>query len=186
MTVGSRPEELRLAVHAEGLSANQRRVLASFAAGWADADSATLSVRAPSAGPDRDTAWRFADEVRAALARDGVDAAVVNVIPYDQPAGEPPVVVLAYERTVAMAAHCGHWEDLTATGANREYANFGCAVTGNMAAEMAHPSDVVAPEASTPPSASRRQAVMDAWRSGAATSSAKDEQASGAISSAVQ
>ncbi len=65
--------------------------------------------------------------------------------------------------------HCGHWDDLTATGANDSYANFGCAVNANMAAQIARPSDIAHPRAEDAPDSERRLIVLDKYRQGKVT-----------------
>jgi pilus assembly protein CpaD len=59
-------------------------------------------------------------------------------------------------------------------------------VTANIAAQIADPEDLLHPRAETPPDGSRRQVVLDKYRTGATTSTAKDTQANGAVSTTGQ
>jgi pilus assembly protein CpaD len=81
---------------------------------------------------------------------------------------------------------CGQaWASLASNRDNQVTPNFGCAVTANIAAMVAKPSDLMFPQPSTPLDATRRQVVLEKYRQGAVTSSAKDDQAQGQVSHAV-
>jgi pilus assembly protein CpaD len=58
-------------------------------------------------------------------------------------------------------------------------------VTANVAAQIDNPADLLSPRDLDPPDAVRRQNELDIYRVGAVTSTTKDQQASGAISSVV-
>jgi pilus assembly protein CpaD len=64
--------------------------------------------------------------------------------------------------------------------------NFGCAVTANMAAQIANPADLARPQHATPADAARRSLVLDKYRKGQITSSEKDDQAKGVVSDAIK
>ena len=87
----------------------------------------------------------------------------------------------------AEGPECGRdWKSYTASRDNDVNNNFGCAITANMAAMIANPADLSNPQQTDPADAGRRETVLDKYRSGAVTSSAKDPQANGAVSDAVQ
>ena len=77
------------------------------------------------------------------------------------------------------------WENLSKTGSNRPYSNFGCAVTANIAAQVANPHDFLAPRAEDPADATRRSVVLDKYRRGEKSSTEADSQAKGAVSERV-
>ena len=54
-----------------------------------------------------------------------------------------------------------------------------------MAAQIANPEDLIRPRDSTPADAGRRDTVLGKYRKGDVTASAKDEQATGVVSKAV-
>ena len=56
--------------------------------------------------------------------------------------------------------------DRSKTYDNEGYPEFGCAVTANIAAQIADPADLLAPRASDAPDAQRRQVVLDKYRQG--------------------
>jgi pilus assembly protein CpaD len=58
-------------------------------------------------------------------------------------------------------------------------------VTANLAAQVANPEDLLGPRDETPIDSGRRATVLDKYRKGEVTSSAKDEQSNGVVSKAV-
>ena len=113
-------------------------------------------------------------------------AANIRIVGYDA-GGDPRAPVrVGYIRYEAQGPQCGQsWENLADVRQNREYDEFGCAVTANVAAELASPEDLLHPRAMTPPDAARRETVITKYRQGDTTSTAKDTQANGAVSSTV-
>ena len=78
------------------------------------------------------------------------------------------------------------WENLAATGGNQTYQNFGCAVTANLAAQVADPRDIAHPHAAAPIDDDRKSDILDKYRQGKITSSDVDQNAKGNISDAIQ
>ncbi|MGH6992828.1 MAG: CpaD family pilus assembly protein [Caulobacteraceae bacterium] len=185
IAVKGEPRELRLGVHAFGVSENQARALSAFALDWRNDEGGPVTIEAPLNGTDATAAWRTASDARQILLSAGLDPAMVRTTRYAPPPGEAGVVVVAYHRLVAEGPTCRAWTDFTAE-ANRVNSNFGCAVTADIAAQIANPRDLLRPEPMTPPDAGRRQSVIDKYRAGEVTSSAENKQASGAVSTAIQ
>ena len=94
--------------------------------------------------------------------------------------------MVGFKRYVAVTPRCGDWPSVTRTASNQPISNLGCAVAANMAAQVANPGDLVGARPMDPADAGRRTAVLGKYRAGEVTSTAKDEQASGAVSTAVQ
>ena len=153
---------------------------------WRDSEGGPIRVQAPVAGPDKAAIYRTADGIRARLTAEGVPEALVEVVSYDAgPARDAPIVVGYLHHQVELP-RCGEsWNSLTRSMTNKVQSNFGCAVTANMAAQIANPEDLINPRDSTPVDAQRRATVLDKYRRGEITSSARDDQAAGAISRAV-
>jgi pilus assembly protein CpaD len=184
--VRQQPRELKLAPHPQGLSPTQVEALGDFVDRWTDGDGGPVTVHAPQNGGDAQATGHTVEDVRAFLVERGVAPGKVRVVGYDSGGDAQAPIVVGYEVFVARGPECGReWENLTATRNNTEYANFGCATTANMAAQIANPGDVLNPRALDPTDASRRQTVLDHYRKGEKTSSDKDDQANGAISTAV-
>ena len=186
ISVSPQNEELALAPHAYGLSEAQRAALASFARRWREAGTETVVVQAPAAsgcGCDpRATARAAAVELQGL----GVPPSLLKLADYDA-GGRPDAPVIArYTRYVASADDCSNrWGNLVSTYDNSVTSHFACATTRNMAAMIADPRDLLRPSPDAPADNGRRAVVLDKYRLGQITSSAKDDQANGTVSQAV-
>ncbi len=180
-------QELRLAPHAAGLSSNQAAALTEFARTWAGEEGGEVTIQSPQrAGGDPGAAYRTTSGARDVLIAEGVPPGHLRMTGYDAGGDPQAPVIVGYMRYHAQGPECGReWKNMADTYSNREWDNYGCAVTANMAAQIANPADLLAPRDSDPTDAGRRQTVLDHYRKGEVTSSAKDEQASGAVSRAV-
>jgi pilus assembly protein CpaD len=184
--VTPKPEEVRLAIHAQGLSPAQTDALDKFAAYWRDDEGGTVGIQAPSEGVDPAAAYRMSEAARSFLISKGVPADQIEVTGYAPDGQGAPPLLVGYLRFEAELPECGKtWTNIARNWKNDVQPNFGCAVTANMAAQMADPGDLMAPRRMTPQDAARRQDVLDKYRRGEATSSATDAKASGVISHAV-
>ncbi|MFZ5668439.1 MAG: CpaD family pilus assembly protein [Pseudomonadota bacterium] len=183
--VSAVPEEIRLAPHVTGLSGTQARALAEFQARWTAAEGGPITIAAPTTG-DTAGGYRVGADARAYLIAQGAPADQVRMVGYD-PQGEAGApVVVAFQRYVVATPGCGGWENLARTAGNGSYSNLGCAVSANIAAQVANPADLQGTRPMTPADAGRRATVIGKWRNGEVTSTPKDDQASGAVSTAVQ
>lgn len=183
--VVAQPEEIRLAPHPTGLSGNQARALADFHARWVIAEGGMITVAAP-IGTEGPGAYRVGTEARDFLVSQGARPEQVQLVGYD-PADTPNApIVVGFKRYVAITPRCGDWPAVTNTASNMPMSNLGCAVSANMAAQVANPGDLVGPRPMDPADTGRRMTVLGKYRAGETTSTAKDEQASGAVSTAVQ
>jgi len=183
--VVAQPDEIRLAPHPTGMSGNQARALADFHARWVQAEGGVITVAAP-VGTEGPGAYRVSADARDFLVSQGAAPTQVQLIGYD-PAGAPDApIVVGFKRYVAVTPRCGDWPSVTRTASNQPISNLGCAVAANMAAQVANPGDLVGARPMDPADAGRRTAVLGKYRAGEVTSTAKDEQASGAVSTAVQ
>jgi pilus assembly protein CpaD len=179
--VVAHPDAIRLGVHANGPSANQAAALSDFVTRWMQAEGGVIQVQAPTGASPR-----MISGVYQLLTAQGAPPSAVKLSSYDP--GEQPgaPIVVGFERYEAITPRCGlEWENLTRTAANQAHSNFGCAVSANMAAQVANPEDLIRPRTSTLVDAQRRTTVLDRYRRGEITSSARDDQATGAVSRAV-
>lgn len=185
--VREHPEELKLAAHAQGLSSNQTSALNVFIDHWQSVNGGDVLVKTPSNAGEPHAVYRVTIDAKDYLVAHGVSPERVHVVSYDAGGDQAAPVVLGYAAYVAKGPRCGQqWENLTATKDNHEYDNFGCAVTANLAAEISNPADLLSPHPMDPADAGRRQTVLDHYRKGESTSTAKDDQANGAVSTAVK
>ena len=183
--IDGRADEIQLAVHTTGVSANQDQALSALVSRWLSAQAREIVVSAPVGGGDASAAGGMAVQIRERLVFYGAAPARVRVVGYDAVGLDPAPMRVGFEIFTAEGPNCGRWENLTATRKNEAYSNFGCAMAANLAAQVANPEDLIRPRDSTPIDAGRRDAVLGKYRAGEVTSSAKDDQANGAISKAI-
>lgn len=160
-------DRIALAVHDAGLSPAQTGALQALLGRYAQAEGGPLVIETP-AGADP-VALNQAYAVQAALTGWGVPAERVRLVSYAAPDPRAPVVV-GFETVRAVVPQCGrNWGNLGRSGDNQSASNFGCAVTANLAAQIADPRDIQQPRAMTPADASRRTVVFDQYRTGRQT-----------------
>ena len=185
LATAEKTQEVALAVHPQGaLSPAQQAALAGLAQAWLDAGGPSpLVVQHPaSAGPD---ALLTARAVAGQLTASGVPADALRLGAYEGPGPGAPVLA-RFARLDVVPPDCNRgWDNLVSTKDNGVSTHFGCATAHNVAVMLADPRDLQAPRPMDAPDASRRAAVLDSYRKGAVTSSAKDAGASGSISQAV-
>jgi pilus assembly protein CpaD len=172
--VVAEPQDIRLAPHETGLSVTQADALEGFVTRWMKAEARGVTVRASDTGPSARGSNRVAWDARDRLVSLGVPAASIKMTAYDG-ADDPK----------APVPQCGGWRNLSHSNDNRPYDNFGCAVTANLAAQVANPEDLVSPRDQQPVEASSRETMYDKNRKGEATGSKRDDKASGAVSQVV-
>jgi pilus assembly protein CpaD len=181
------PMELKLGVHDSGLSARQADALRDFVGRWMLTDRAPITIKAPEHGPAQAAVYRTASGARDFLIGQGVDPAQVRIVGYEAANDGAAPVVVGFVRYQAHGPQCGKsWGDLSKDYDNVGYAEFGCSVTANIAAQIAEPADLLHPRDADAPDAQRRQVVLDKYRQGATTSTTKDSQANGAVSATAQ
>jgi pilus assembly protein CpaD len=176
--VAPAPLELKLAAHGSGLSPTQADALRDFYGRWADGERGAITLKAPEHGPDPAATYRTVTDTRDFLIAAGVDATDIRIVGYEAGGDAAAPVRVGFMRYEATGPDCGtKWEDLARVAKNKPYAQYGCAVTANMAAQIADPSDLLSPRPSEPPDAIRRETVLDKYRQGMTTSAQKDQQA---------
>lgn len=166
-------ERVALAVHEDGVSENQQRAIIDIANRFAVEGAPVITVETPS-GDDPvagDMGWR----VKAALEAAGLPSDRVQVATYAAPDPRAPVLV-GFETLRAAVPRCGtSWTNLARTGANAGSANFGCAVTANLAAQIENPRDIIQPRGMTPGDQGRRTVVFAHYRQGEPTAAEREE-----------
>ena len=158
------------------LDQNQSGQLSRFAEDYMSHGSGSISVSGPTAAA--------AELAVESLLEIGVARTQIMV---GGAAGPNPLndIRLTYIRYVAEAPPCGNWtQNLTHSANNVLPPNFGCATQHNLAAMVADPRDLVAPDATGQADAQRRLTVLQKYRAGEATSA--QGKASGAVSATGQ
>lgn len=185
--VTTQPEEIRLAVRAQGLSPNQASALTNFADTWRGADGGEIIVQAPVGGPDPGAVSRSGENARSMLIEQGVPASAIRLIGYDAKGDAAAPMVVGFLRYAVNVPACGRsWTNIAHSMTNEVQPNFGCAVSANMAAQVANPADLATPRTLDPADAQRRAVVLDKYRKGELTSSEADEKAKGTVSLVVK
>lgn len=110
----------------------------------------------------------------------GIPEDYIRVVSYQAPHPRAPVLA-GFETVKAVVPQCGRaWGSLTRTGDNLPASNFGCAITANLAAQVAHPRDLDQPRALAPADPQRRAVVFERYVAGEATSSQPEQKLSSA------
>lgn len=183
--IDAHPDEILLALHPEGLSAAQTQALDGLLRRWLAAEARQIVVSAPINGTGNGNGGRMAVAARQRLIAMGAPSAKVQVISYDAGGAPGAPLKVGFLRYTAQVPQCGGWENIAATRDNAAYQNFGCAVTANMAAQVANPEDLLSARAEGPIDSGRRATVLDKYRKGQVTASAKDDQSNGIVSKVV-
>lgn len=186
--VAAQPTEIRLAVHARGLSPHQSDALGVFAADWrATGGHGPVTLQAPVGGPDSGAVSQASEAVRVALGGYGVPASAIRIVGYEASGNAGAPLIVGRESYAVTVPACGQeWTNISHSANNEVQPNFGCAVTANMAAQIANPADLLGPSATTPADAERRSVVLDKYRKGEPTASSRDDQATGTVSQVVK
>jgi pilus assembly protein CpaD len=177
-------DRIALAVHDQGLSANQRDAIGQLAARYSAAGYGAITVEAP-AGEDP-VAVQQTYAVRSALQAAGVPGERIRIAAYNAPDPRAPVLA-GFETVRAAVPNCA----LTAGNLGSRFSNqssngFGCAVTANMAAQIADPRDILGARAMTPADSGRAAVVFENYRKGETSSTPQEFLVNGQISRAVE
>lgn len=181
------PTELALAPHPGGLSSNQRIALSDFVRSWREAGSGPLIIRAPEGAPGAGLGAAAANGIARDLVAGGVPQGAIQVTGYPAQGGPGAPVLVSFVGTAAVVPDCSrNWDNVVATRNNDVKRNFGCAEHANMAVMIADPREIDTPHRLDPADATRRAEVMAKYRKGDRTSSERDDQAKGTVSSKIQ
>jgi len=170
-------DKIALAAHADGLSDAQLQALKALAARRAEVGGGAIVLSLPHGPADAAAETRTADAAQTVLTVAGVP---VQRSTYESDDPKAPLLV-SFDYQKAVVPRCGRWDDLTATYHNDLYANFGCSVNANMAAQIANASDIAHPRAEDPPDSGRREVVLEKYRAGKVTSAEEPESKSAAV-----
>lgn len=149
------------------LSTGMKDTIRGFAQNFASSPSGVIQIQVPTGSYNAGAASQLSGQIRKTLTDAGVRPGQILMTSYQAyPDGDAAPIRLAYVGTKAMTSACGEWpEDLSdITFANRNWHNFGCASQNNLAAQVANPTDLIAPRGMTPIDATQRAAVIEAYR----------------------
>lgn len=189
LTTGSIPDDYRTRhpiVLAEGetsinlpvssgdvrLTTGMKDTVRGFAQRFTSSPAGIMQIEVPYGSYNSGAARQLAGDIRRTLTAAGIKQQRILMSSYQAGAdGDSAPIRLSFVTTKAMTGQCGAWpEDLSDnTFANRNWYNFGCASQNNLAAQIANPTDLVAPRAMTPIDASQRAKVISDYRGDAVT-----------------
>ena len=177
-------DRIALAVHDEGLSPNQSAAVHALAGRYFAARADVLTIEAPSG--DDPAANRSTWAVRAALERAGVPSDRLRVAAYNAPDARAPVLA-GFETVQAAIPNCAAERgNMAGRMSNQSSMGLGCAITANMAAQIADPRDILGARPMTPADSGRAAVVFGNYRQGLVTSAPQEELVSGRIARAVE
>lgn len=177
-------DRIALAVHEQGLSANQQSALRELAARYAASGSGQVRIESPSG--DDPVAVEQAYAVRAYLQSSGVPGEHIQMAAYAAPDPRAPVLA-GFESIRASVPNCSaELRNMGTRVSNQSSGGFGCAINANMAAQIADPRDILGPRPMTPADSGRAAVVFDNYRRGQVSSTPQELLVNGRISGAVE
>ncbi len=175
-------------VSGEKLGIRERDAVKGFAMAYQQEGHGAVIISRPSNGPDDISAIRAAADARAMMLAEGVDQGMIAEGTYDGTGARSAPLIISYRTYDAVVPNCpdiSHW-DFTDTGSNAALPSLGCAVSVNLAAMIANPSDLVGEQPMDPADTARRSIMFSKYRQGDRTSAERNNDASGAISTVVE
>lgn len=177
-------DRIALAVHDNGLSETQRIALGNLAGRYSSAGAAWLRVEAPAGDDPAATAQAYA--VRDTLQSLGVPGDRIMLVGYAAPDPRAPVLA-GFETLRPVIPNCANEpRAMEGSASNRSALGFGCAVTANMAAQIANPRDIQVPRTMTPAETGRSAVVFAKYRTGEITSAEQEPLIEGRVAQAVE
>jgi pilus assembly protein CpaD len=175
ITISNEPEVLDIPVGMSGPAVSREidTAIRNYVRGYRESGTGAVTIQVPTGSANELAAASTGQAVHYALVRAGVPHERILVAPYY--VGDHAKVAslrLSYLRVKAVASECGIWPSTTPGNENSQYYNFGCAAQQNLAAMVANPADLVAPQPMAPANGARRAKVITDYSQGADTKSA--------------
>lgn len=188
--VEKRTEFLEVAIDAQAseLSSSDRARIREFLAGYVKRGHGPLVLSMPQVSANPQLAVAAVAEARAIAWDLGVEYEEMTGRAHGagSPISEP--MILAYQSYEAIAPYCPPKStvDFSNIDSNNQLPTLGCSVRTNLAAMIIDPGDLLGKRALDPSDLSRREVILEKFRAGETTASARSNQESGAVSSAVR
>jgi pilus assembly protein CpaD len=185
--ISNEPEvlDIRVGMSGPAMSPQIEAAIRNYVRGYQANGTGAVTIQVPTASANQVAAAQTGQAVHYALVKAGVPHGAIVVAPYH--VGDHAKVAslrLSYLRVKAVAPQCGIWpESAPADYQNKDYFNFGCAAQQNLAAMVANPADLVAPQPTTPANGARRAKVITDYSQGNETRSSGSLSTSGAAGS---
>ncbi len=149
------------------LTIGMKDTVKGFAQNFMASPAGVMQIQVPYGSYNSGAAQHLAGDIRRELTRSGIKPQRILMSSYaGSPNGDAAPIRLSYVTTKAMTGQCGEWPaDLSDnTFGNKNWYNFGCASQNNLAAQVANPTDLIAPRAITPIDAAQRAKVISDYR----------------------
>ncbi len=157
-------EAIPVTTNTKSLSLRHRNVVVDFANRFRRSGSRYMQIVVPVGSSNEGAANAVARSIVATLGDNGITASQIALSNYQADGAGAPIQ-LAFMSLTAEAGPCGEWpEDISVTGQNRQYHNFGCATQNNLAKMIANPADLVGPRGESEIDSTRRDNVITNWR----------------------
>jgi pilus assembly protein CpaD len=179
--------DVPISVDTVRLPAGMKGSIRGFAQKFRVSDSGVIAIVLPKGSPNARVASARAVDIEQVLLESGIQRRAIQFRNYRAGPNESSAPIrLAYARIAANTAPCGLWpDDLTDSGQNGNYYNFGCATQQNLAAMVNNPLDLLYPRAVAPPDAARRAAVLQNYDKGTPTQTDHSKEIGGTIAQGV-
>jgi pilus assembly protein CpaD len=179
----SKTDSLHFRWHENGISQNQIKALDQIAeqSAWVKDQPIDLEIISSESARSIEAGKRI---VQYLLSKDVHARDITHLSGSSQPDDVISINKIEYR---ARLYDCNRtWENLSKTAKNNVYENFGCAVSSNLAAQVANPRNLVTPERPTSVDVGRKLTILSNYREGKLTASESDKDAKGTISDAVE
>lgn len=155
------------------LSIGSQDVISGFLSEAKRQSSGVLTIQYPSGSVNAAAAQSMRRQFRQLAIQSGIPPQRIAETSYQAPAeGGLAPVRMSFNSVKATTEPCGEWpSDILHDSENRNWDNFGCAAQQNLAAQIANPTDLIAPRIMTPIDAKRRTTVIGNYRDGKSTAS---------------
>jgi pilus assembly protein CpaD len=162
----------------------------AFASQWKERGQGVVTVSAPQGSPNQRAGEAALMQTVSILSKSGVPGHMISrtAYPASEMPGEPPVT-LSFLSLSAVSVDCSTlgWPDnLGISSRNTTWANFGCSTQSNLAAMVSNPRDLVEPRPMGEVDVDRRMKVIETYRKGQATQTARKADESGTVSTAAK
>lgn len=156
------------------LTTGMRDTVRGFVQDYRTHASGTIEILSPRGSINSAAASILRQQIHRELVANGIRSTrIVDSYYSAGDTGDSAPIRLRFTATTAATNSCGQWPDDLADNAidNQNYYNFGCATQHNLAAQVASPTDLVAPRASSPIDTDQRSKVIDNYRNGSVRTS---------------
>ena len=142
--------------------------IVAFANRYKEGANGAITVMVPSGSANEVAARRMLPKIASTLTESGIPLNRIRSASYRAADLASSPIRLSFTALAASVKECGQWPEDLAGGnnENQNYHNFGCANQNNLAAQIANPADLLGPRAMSPIDAERRNAAIEAYRTG--------------------